>query len=192
MKWVVFVLFSSQVSADTLVEAAKERLNHFVIYDGTYRSIAYPMGDVAPDRGVCTDVVVRAYRTLGVDLQQKVHEDMRAHFDAYPNIWGLTRPDSNIDHRRVPNLETFFSRHGQQFRISDKPEDYRPGDLVTWRLKHNGLPHIGVVSDVMASSGNPKIIHNIGLGPQLDDMLFDHPIKGHYRFQPAGVKLKAD
>ncbi|MGJ8662279.1 MAG: DUF1287 domain-containing protein [Marinicella sp.] len=174
--------FSFQLDANDLVEAANERLKHIVIYDGSYQSIPYPMGDVDKNKGVCTDVIIRSYRTLGTDLQQLVHEDMRAHFDQYPTTWGLSKTDTNIDHRRVPNLEVFFARHGQQLPISQKPEDYNPGDLVTWRLTGSGLPHIGIVSDQKAESGNYKIIHNIGLGPQINDMLFKHKIYGHFRY----------
>ena len=184
MKSYIFWLLMGVQSASgmTLVEAARERLNHVVLYDGAYQTIDYPMGDVAANRGVCTDVIIRAYRQLGIDLQQLVHEDMTRHFSRYPNHWGLSRPDSNIDHRRVPNLEVFFSRHGQSLPLSEDPADYLPGDVVSWRLSGSGRPHIGVVSDEKASSGNPKIIHNIGWGPQHDDMLFDHPISGHFRY----------
>lgn len=171
-------------SAQTLVEAARERLNHFVLYDGAYQVIDYPMGDVAANRGVCTDVIIRAYRQLGIDLQRLVHEDMTEHFSLYPDHWGLSRPDRNIDHRRVPNLEVFFSRHGQSLSLSQAAEDYQPGDVVSWRLTDSGRPHIGVVSDEKAASGNPKVIHNIGWGPQHNDMLFDHPMTGHYRYLP--------
>lgn len=179
---ILILLFSLQVNANDLVAAAKERLNHFVFYDGSYQSIDYPNGDVDKNKGVCTDVVIRSYRILGIDLQQLVHEDMLANFDSYPPIWGLSKPDSNIDHRRVPNLETYFSRFGTELPITDKAEDYLPGDLVTWRLSGSNLPHIGIVSDQQASSGNYKIIHNIGLGPQINDMLFEHKINGHFRF----------
>ncbi len=180
----IFLISLSQAAANPLVEAAKERLKHVIIYDGAYQRIDYPNGDVSPYKGVCTDVIIRSYRTLGVDLQQLVHEDMKGHFNLYPNHWGLTKPDSNIDHRRVPNLETYFTRHGKVLPITDDPDDYLPGDLVTWRLTGSNLPHIGVVSDQKADSGNYKIIHNIGWGPKLDDMLFDHKINGHFRFNP--------
>jgi len=185
MKILIFLLLlsPSAMATNPLVEAAKERLQHWVIYDGSYQVIDYPNGDVDPGRGVCTDVVIRAYRTVGIDLQQRVHEDMQAHFQLYPDHWGLTRPDPNIDHRRVPNLETYFQRHGTELPITNEADDYQPGDLVTWRLQHNGLPHIGIVSDVKAASGRYTIIHNIGWGPKLDDMLFDHRNVGHYRYQ---------
>ncbi|WLQ13193.1 DUF1287 domain-containing protein [Hahella aquimaris] len=166
-----------------LSTAALERTNHQVVYDGSYRRIPYPNGDVPANTGVCTDVVIRAYRQLGVDLQQEVHEDMRQHFSRYPKIWGLKKPDANIDHRRVPNLQTYFSRHGQSLPVTDKAEDYQPGDLVTWMLPGN-LPHIGIVVDKKHwLSGRPMIVHNIGRGPKLEDMLFDYPITGHYRYE---------
>ncbi|MCB1581783.1 MAG: DUF1287 domain-containing protein [Marinicella sp.] len=186
MKFFLLLLFAFTVQADNLanglVAAATERLNHFVVYDGSYQKIAYPMGDVDENKGVCTDVIIRSYRALGIDLQQLVHEDMKAHFADYPQLWGLKKPDSNIDHRRVPNLETYFRRHGKVLPITDRPHDYQPGDLVTWRLNGTNLPHIGIVSDQLASSGNYKIIHNIGLGPQINDMLFNHKIVGHFKF----------
>jgi len=170
--------------ADRLVAAALERTEHFVIYNGGYRKIAYPMGDVPEHFGVCTDVVIRSYRALGIDLQQLVHEDMLAHFDLYPKEWGMKQPDANIDHRRVPNLQTFFSRFGKKLPVSQKAEDYKPGDLVTWMLDNN-RPHIGIVTDRKAPGTNrPLIVHNIGWGPKLNDMLFDYKITGHYRFNP--------
>lgn len=182
MKPLILLLFSFSIQANELVEAAKERLNHVVIYDGSYQKIEYPLGDVDENKGVCTDVIIRSYRAFGVDLQELVHEDMKAHFDQYPQIWGLKKPDSNIDHRRVPNLEVFFKRFGKSLPITDNGKDYKPGDLVTWRLTGSNLPHIGIVSDQISPSGNYKIIHNIGLGPQINDMLFDHKIVGHYQF----------
>lgn len=168
-----------------LVAAAVERTRYAVVYDGAYRRIAYPDGDVPADRGVCSDVVIRAYRAgLGIDLQQRVHEDMRQAFPHYPRIWGLARPDTNIDHRRVPNLEVFFERHGQSLPVSRDPADYRPGDLVTWRVGGR-LPHIGIVTDTRSPDGKrPLIVHNIGRGPKLEDMLFDHPVTGHFRYLP--------
>ncbi len=165
-----------------LVNAALERTNHRVRYDGSYRQIDYPGGDVPENVGVCTDVVIRAYRALGIDLQRFVHEDMSANFDIYPDNWGLRRPDRNIDHRRVPNLQVFFSRHGSSLPVSDNPEDYLPGDLVTWMLPGN-LPHIGIVIDRRIEDGSrPLIVHNIGAGPTIADGLFDYPITGHYRY----------
>jgi uncharacterized protein YijF (DUF1287 family) len=159
-----------------------ERLSHRETYDGSYRRIGYPNGDVPDSVGVCTDLVVRAYRGVGLDLQQLVHEDMRDNFDAYPEIWGLRAPDTNIDHRRVPNLQTFFSRHGEVLPVTASAADYRPGDLVTWMLPGN-LPHIGIVAERRSVDGlRPMIVHNIGAGPALDDILFRYEITGHYRY----------
>lgn len=169
-----------------LVEAALKRTHQNVRYDGRYIKIPYPNGDVPKDIGVCTDVIIRSYRALGIDLQQLVHEDMAKHFNQYPSkrIWGLDKPDSNIDHRRVPNLQVFFSRFGQELAISNDPSSYKAGDLVTWLLPGN-LPHIGIISDkVNSKTGLPLIVHNIGMGPKLEDMLFDYKITGHYRYQP--------
>jgi len=166
-----------------LVEAAQERTQHSVKYDGSYIAIEYPMGDVPSDQGVCTDLVVRAYRKLGVDLQQLVHEDMHVNFSKYPTIWGLRSTDTNIDHRRGPNLQTFFSRYGREFKVSQDVNDYVVGDLVTWMLPGN-LPHIGIVSNqLVKNSQRPKIIHNIGRGPVEDDILFKYEITGHYRYK---------
>jgi uncharacterized protein YijF (DUF1287 family) len=166
----------------TLSQAALERTKHFVIYNGSYRNISYPNGDVPSHFGVCTDVVVRSYRALGIDLQKRVHEDMKAHFKSYPKNWGLKRTDTNIDHRRVPNLRVFFTRKGKSLKGSRNPKDYKTGDLVTWKLNNN-LPHIGIVVDRRSKDGKrPLIVHNIGLGPRLEDMLFDYKITGHYRY----------
>lgn len=173
-----------------LAAAALVRTHHTVRYDGAYISIAYPGGDVPEDIGVCTDVIIRAYRAVGVDLQRLVHEDMIEHFEDYPSrrIWGLSGPDPNIDHRRVPNLQTFFSRHGQALPITFRADDYLAGDMVTWMLPGN-LPHIGIVADKLSpSSGQPMIVHNIGAGPKIEDMLFTYPVTGHYRFVPKDWK----
>lgn len=175
---------SSQVStfADSLSIAAMELTKDDVIYDPSYFSIAYPNGDVPSGLGVCTDVVIRAYRKLGVDLQVLVHEDMAAHFEVYPDIWGLNSTDKNIDHRRVPNLMTFFERHGESLRLSSDPADYGPGDIVTWDLA-GGMTHIGIV--VNSYNGErPMIVHNIGAGQVLQDCLFDYTMTGHYLFEP--------
>ncbi|WP_240221776.1 DUF1287 domain-containing protein [Rheinheimera hassiensis] len=185
--WLLPLHSMAETFSDKLVAAALERTEHQVRYDGRYLRIAYPNGDVPADIGVCTDVVIRSYRALGIDLQQLVHEDMHADFDLYPSkrIWGLTRPDSNIDHRRVPNLQTFFSHHGERLAISRQGSAYQPGDLVTWMLPGN-LPHIGIVVNKRSDDGQrPLIVHNIGAGPVLADMLFDYNITGHYRFHPA-------
>ena len=166
-----------------LVAAAIAQTRHPVTYDGAYRRIAYPGGDVPAHIGVCTDVVIRAYRAVGIDLQQRVHEDMRAAFAAYPNSWGLARPDPNIDHRRVPNLQVFLDRRGAALAVSRDPAAYAPGDLVTWMLPGN-LPHIGIVTDRRTTDGaRPLIAHNIGRGPEVEDMLFAFPITGHYRYR---------
>lgn len=173
--------------AARLVAAAREQTTHAVRYDGSYRRIAYPGGDVPRDVGVCSDVVVRAYRALGIDLQRRVHEDMARNFAAYPRQWGLGAPDANIDHRRVPNLQAFLRRRGAQRPVSHEGASYAAGDLVTWMLPGN-LPHIGVVSDRFApreppEGSRPLILHNIGQGPREEDALFTYPITGHYRWQ---------
>ncbi len=164
--------------ADRLVEAALFRTTQEVRYDPAYVSLDYPGGDVPADTGVCTDVVIRSYRAVGIDLQPLVHEDMKTSFSAYPKLWGLTRPDKNIDHRRVPNLETFFKRHGAKVDDAGVPE-FLPGDLVTWDLNGNGLWHIGIVV------GPDTFVHNIGAGPVLETGLRQWTVVGHYRFIPA-------
>lgn len=185
MGWCLLcALSTAQVSSLSLPQAAREQVGVTVGYDPAYRRLDYPGGDVDPATGVCTDVVIRAYRVLGVDLQQRVHEDMRQHFDVYPKLWGLHGTDRNIDHRRVPNLQTFFTRHGERLRVTADAEDYQPGDIVTWRLS-NGLPHIGLVSDRHSRDGVPLILHNIGAGTQEQDMLFAFEITGHYRYAPT-------
>ncbi|MFK8030693.1 MAG: DUF1287 domain-containing protein [Gammaproteobacteria bacterium] len=164
-----------------LANAALARTYVFVVYDSAYRALDYPGGDVANNRGVCSDVVIRAYRALGIDLQKRVHEDMSESFDDYPNRWGLKRPDANIDHRRVPNLERFFTRMGAALPAGAKA-DYQPGDIVSWRLP-NGRPHIGVVQSSRSSDGKrPLVVHNIGFGPELEDKLFHYRITGHFRY----------
>lgn len=179
----LLVTLSSTASAEpqALINAAREQIGVTVEYDGRYQRISYPNGDVPNHTGVCTDVIIRAYRTLGIDLQRRVHEDMRAHFSAYPRLWGLTKPDANIDHRRVPNLQKFFQRHGQSLPVSSRAENYLPGDLVTWMLPGN-LPHIGIVSEQKNAKGVPLIIHNIGRGTRQEDVLFAYPMTGHYRY----------
>ncbi len=187
--YLLFIFSFNSFASDfeeNLVKAALERTKHWVVYNGAYRSISYPNGDVHANIGVCTDVIIRSYRALGTDLQQLVHEDMLVNFEQYPSnrIWGLKKPDSNIDHRRVPNLQAYFKRHGKVLSITTNPKDYKPGDLVTWVLSGN-LPHIGIVTDqINDKTGNPFIVHNIGFGPQKEDMLFDYKITGHYQFVP--------
>lgn len=172
--------------AQTLVAAADERTRKPVIYDGSYREIGFPWGDVPDHTGVCTDVVIRAYRKLGIDLQHLVNHDMSLNFFAYPSFsnWRLTQPDPNIDHRRVLNLQVFFARAGQNLPISYHPQDYQPGDIVTWNIRP-GMPHIGIVSDRVAPDGvTPLIIHNIGNGTEYENVLFSMDITGHFRYFP--------
>jgi uncharacterized protein len=185
----LLVVFALAVSAPAfadppeLVRAARQQTRSAVIYDGSYTRIAYPMGDVPANRGVCTDVVIRAYRAIGVDLQALVHEDMIANFRLYPRLWRLSEPDANIDHRRVPNLQKFFERADAKVGSAGSGPDYLPGDLVTWMLPGN-LPHIGIVSDRRtAGTDRPLVIHNIGAGPVEEDMLFAYPLTGHYRYR---------
>ncbi|WP_075575196.1 DUF1287 domain-containing protein [Lysobacter antibioticus] len=168
------------------VAAARAQIGVTRFYDPAYVRLAYPGGDVAADRGVCTDVVIRALRSQGLDLQQAVHEDMRANFAAYPGLWGATATDRSIDHRRVPNLRRWFERQRWSLPPSDRPADYRPGDLVTWVLPGH-LPHIGIVSERRGWSGRPLILHNIGRGTQEEDLLFAYPITGRYRPQAAAI-----
>jgi uncharacterized protein len=165
-----------------LSEAAVELTKDQVTYDPSYRSIPYPNGDVPKNTGVCTDVVIRAYRKMGIDLQKEVHEDMKANFSKYPTQWGLKKPDTNIDHRRVPNLEVFFQRKGEKLAVTQNASDYKTGHLVNWML--NGkLPHIGIVSHKKSADGKrPLIVHNVGGGQVLEDCLFSYPIVGHFRY----------
>lgn len=179
----------AHADAGDIVAAARAQVGVTRIYDPAYQRLDYPGGDVPAERGVCTDVVIRALRQArGLDLQQRVHEDMRAAFAAYPAIWGLSRPDRNIDHRRVPNLRTWLARGGHALPRSDDPSDYLPGDIVTSLLPGN-LPHIMVVSDRRGPEGRPLVIHNIGQGTREEDALFDHPITGRYRLPPAAASL---
>lgn len=166
-----------------LADSAFDLTKQSVVYDPAYRVIDYPNGDVPADRGVCTDVIIRAYRKLGIDLQKEVHEDMKSNFSKYPKHWGLTRPDKNIDHRRVPNLMTFFKRHGTVKAITDNPNDYQPGDIVCWNLG-GGTTHIGIVSRKKSPDGKRYlIVHNIGSGQVLEDCLFSYKIIGHYHYE---------
>ncbi|MEQ8282096.1 MAG: DUF1287 domain-containing protein [Parvibaculum sp.] len=170
-------------AAGKLVEAARAQIGVTLFYDGAYRRLPYPGGDVEPERGVCTDVVVRAYRAaLGADLQRLVHEDMAANFSAYPANWGLTRPDRNIDHRRVPNLATFFRRQGAALA---EGEALAPGDLVTQTIGGR-LPHISVVSDKrVRGTARHYVIHNIGGGAEYADILTRFPVTGRFRYRPV-------
>ena len=166
---------------DKLAYDAKKQIGVTVSYDPAYRQLDFPRGDVAQNTGVCTDVVIRAYRLQNIDLQQLVNHDMKNNWSAYSKIWGLSGTDSNIDHRRVPNLEVFFARHGQSLSLSDK-NSFKAGDIVSWRLPNGNLPHIGIVSDKKSVNGTPLIIHNIGGGTQENDILFAYPISGHFRY----------
>ncbi len=168
-------------SGDKLAIDAKKQIGVTVSYDPTYRQLDFPHGDVPIDTGVCTDVIVRAYRLQNIDLQQLVNVDMKSDFSAYPQIWGLKSTDKNIDHRRVPNLEVYFERHGQSLSTTDV-DSFQAGDIVSWRLPTANLPHIGIVSDKMAADGTPLIIHNIGQGTQEENILFAYPINGHFRY----------
>jgi len=166
-----------------LLQSAVEQTNLTKTYDPAYVVIPYPMGDVPPEKGVCTDVVIRAFRRAGIDLQKTVHEDMAKDFSVYPKKWGLLKPDTNIDHRRVPNLQTFFTRQGKSLAITDRAENYQPGDVVAWDLDGKGMTHIGLVSNLYSETTKRNlIIHNIGGGAQLEDRLFDWKIIGHYRY----------
>ncbi len=164
-----------------LAAAATERAKSKVTYDPAYFRIPYPGGDVPAGQGVCTDVVIRSYRAVGIDLQKEVHEDMAGHFEAYPKIFGLKHPDANIDHRRVPNLEVFFRRKGRALPVTKKRADYAPGDIVSWNLP-GGRKHIGLVSDKKPWFGNYLVMHNIGEGDVLEDVLFEWEIAGHFRY----------
>ena len=166
------------------LSAAALSLTHDKVeYDPAYFSIKYPNGDVPAGKGVCTDVVIRAYRKLGIDLQKAVHEDMAAHFNIYPKTWGLKKTDTNIDHRRVPNLMTFFSRNGKTKRLSQDNADYQPGDIVTWNLEGN-LTHIGIVINRLSDDKQRYLmVHNIGRGQELSDCLFEFVMTGHYSYE---------
>jgi uncharacterized protein len=185
---ILILLFSSGIAnsqtnfyqrlADSVLVLTKQK----VTYDPAYIVIAYPNGDVPSDKGVCTDVVIRAYRKMGIDLQKEVHEDMKLNFNKYPKNWGLKSTDRNIDHRRVPNLMTFFSRHGYVKKITYNPNDYEPGDIVCWDLG-KGITHIGIVSKIKSLDKNRYlIVHNIGEGQVLEDCLFEFKIIGHYQY----------
>jgi uncharacterized protein YijF (DUF1287 family) len=164
--------------------AAIELTKDKVTYDSSYVRIKYPNGDVEKNKGVCTDVIIRAYRKLGIDLQKEVHEDLKANFSKYPNLkkWGLKKPDTNIDHRRVPNLEVFFERKGEKLAVTQNPLDYKTGDLVTWMIGDK-LPHIGIVTHKKSADGKRNlIVHNVGGGQVLEDCLFSWRIVGHFRY----------
>lgn len=185
---ILFLLFVFTTNAQTqfaqkLSDAALSLTRDKVTYDPAYYSIKYPNGDVAADKGVCTDVIIRAYRKLGIDLQKEVHEDMKKNFSKYPKKFGLKKPDTNIDHRRVPNLMVFFAKFGQSKSIDTNPALYAPGDIVTWLLPGN-LTHIGIVVNKKSADGKRYlIVHNIGGGQVIEDCLFRFTITGHYQYQ---------
>lgn len=191
----IFLLFASPalagVEPSRLTEAARTQVGVTLSYDSAYTPLAFPGGDLPRERGVCTDVVIRALRDgWGVDLQLAVHRDMTADFNAYPSLWGLEDTDRNIDHRRVPNLQTLFARIGASVPLTDGPAPYLPGDIVTWALPGN-LSHIGIVSDRLGADGTPLVLHNIGAGAREEDILFAYPMTGHYRIGAAqGARLK--
>jgi uncharacterized protein len=169
-------------NAQIVSRAALAQIGQTLYYDPAYSILAYPNGDVPLERGVCTDVVIRAFRAVGVDLQRLVHEDMRRAFGVYPKLWGLSRPDRNIDHRRVANLEVFLTRRGKKIALSSRGLDYAAGDLVTWTLP-SGRLHIGVVSNKLTPSGQrPLVAHNIGAGTQLEDILFAYTLRMRFRY----------
>jgi hypothetical protein len=166
-----------------IVESARRQTQITKIYDQAYVVLDYPNGDVSAERGACTDVVIRALRAAGVDLQKEVYEDISGNFTVYPKKWGLKKPDKNIDHRRVPNLQTFFARRGKSVPATNNSADYKPGDIVTWDLNGKGLTHVGVVSNLWHEQTKRfLIIHNIGRGAEAEDVLFDWQITGHYRY----------
>jgi uncharacterized protein YijF (DUF1287 family) len=189
MRLAVFLLVITAALAEPpaeakkLIAAAKAQVGVTVTYDPAYVALKYPGGDVPEDRGVCTDVVIRAFRKLGMDLQRLVHDDMSAAFSKYPQRWGLKKPDKNIDHRRVPNLMKFFERAGKKLAVTKNAANYQPGDLVTCIVPPN-LPHIMIVSDVPSptDAARMQILHNIGAGARLEDRLFEFEITGHYRY----------
>ncbi len=185
---IIILLICCRISAQDdfalkLNNAATELTKQNVTYDSRYFSIGYPNGDIPKDKGVCTDVIIRAYRTLGIDLQKEVHEDMISNFDKYPKNWGLKSTDTNIDHRRVHNLMTFFSQHGETKSITSNPADYLPGDIVTWDLGR-GIPHIGIVINKKSPDNKRFLtVHNIGNGQEISDCLFKYKITGHFTYK---------
>lgn len=179
----VFIASAQNKFALQLSDSALGIIDHTITYDPAYFVLKYPNGDVPADKGVCTDVVIRAYRKMGIDLQKEVHEDMAKNFSKYPKIWGLKKPDPNIDHRRVPNLAVFFAKFGKEKSIDSNPSLYIPGDIVTWLLPGN-LTHIGIVVNKKSADGKRfQIVHNIGGGQVMEDVLFKYTITGHYQYQ---------
>lgn len=171
--------------AEKLSQAAISIIDPSIDYDPAYFKIEYPNGDVPKNKGVCTDVIIRSYRILNIDLQKEVHEDMIENFSLYPNLkkWGMTKTDTNIDHRRVPNLEVFFERKGTKLPITQNGKDYKTGELVTWMI-NDKLPHIGIVTNKKSKDGKRNlIVHNVGGGQVLEDCLFEYKIVGHFKYE---------
>ena len=180
---IVSIAFGQSSLYDRLADSTLTLTKQTVRYDPTYFQLVYPNGDVPEDKGVCTDVVIRAYRKIGIDLQKEVHEDMKANFSKYPKNWGLLKPDKNIDHRRVPNLMTFFTRNGTIKPITTNSKDFLPGDIVCWSLG-GSVTHIGIVANKKSADGlRYLIVHNIGTGQVMEDCLFNFKIIGHYRYE---------
>ncbi|HYE73484.1 MAG TPA: DUF1287 domain-containing protein [Blastocatellia bacterium] len=173
---------------EKLIVAGIEQSNYTKSYDPAYVKLTYPGGDVPRETGVCADVIVRAFRACGIDLQKEIHEDMTRAFKVYPNNWGSRRADSNIDHRRVPNLMKWFERQNRSLPISDNAQNYLPGDVVAWDLG-NGRLHIGLVTDIKARGGHYTMVHNIGAGAQVEDVLFDWKVIGHYRYFDESARV---
>lgn len=189
--WTSCFVFGQTDFSSRLSDSALELTRQKVVYDPGYFRIDYPNGDIPSDRGVCTDVIVRAYRKLGIDLQKKVHEDMKANFDKYPNNWGLTRPDKNIDHRRVPNLMVFFTRYGIVKPMTEEADNYLPGDIVCWNLG-GGTTHIGLVVNKRSRDGKRYlIVHNIGGGQVIEDCLFKYRIIGHFQYEDRNSSVNS-
>ena len=186
MAMAVFAATVQSGPNDEIADAARNQIGVTTSYDPSYRRIDFPNGDVPIDTGVCADVVVRALRGIGIDLQSELNADMRVHFSAYPANWGLSKPDRNIDHRRVPNLRRWFQRKDWSLGVSDDATDYQPGDIVSWSLP-NGRPHIGVVSTRYAANGRPLVVHNIAVGAREEDVLFSWTITGRYRKPPVAM-----
>src|SRR6185436_10016193 len=173
---------NSSPNLKRLIDGATEQVGITTGYDPSYQKLEYPNGDVPIETGVCSDVIVRAFRNTGTDLQKEVHEDMKSNFSSYPTKWGLSGTDRNIDHRRVPNLQTYFARKGKQVATTGNADTFMPGDIVTWDLG-GGVDHVGLVVNVWYKpSQRYLIVHNIGAGTRMEDVIFAWKITGHYRY----------